>query len=216
MHIDTLRRLMCILIDNDLCELVGRNKTTLRLRSIRTKWKSKDMDISFIQFSLTKCENGSYEGVRYVLDKIAKEIVAVYILDVNRRRNYAERLVGSSVNPQCKDEMLKADKERRRRGYRKTFEHKGISYKGLAKRLGISEQMAFYVVKYAVNSGLLVKRNNIERIDTTDKEHLADMAKIIRAKFGKNKDYTFICGRFVYFVGANEYLRGDKAVRTAS
>ena len=212
MHYNTFKRLMNILIANGLCEFVGRNKTTLRLRSIRTKWKSKDMDISFIRFSLTKRKNGSYEGVRYVLDKIAKEIVVVYILDVNRRRSYAERLVGSSVNPRCKDEMLKADKERRRRGYRKTFEHKGISYKGLADRLGMSEQMAFYVIKYAVDSGLLIKQNNIERIDTTDKEHLADMAKIIRTKFGKNKDYTFICGCFVYYVGANDYLRGDRAV----
>lgn len=212
MHIDTLKRLMRILFDNGLCEFVGRNKTTLVMRSIRTKWKDKDMDISFIQVALTKRENGSYEGIRYALDNIAKEIVAVYILDVNRRRSYAERLVSSSVNPRCKDEMVKADKERRRRGYRKTFANKGISYKGLAKRLGMSEQMAFYVVKYAVENGLLIKRNNVERIDTTDKEHLKEMARIVTDKFGKNKDYTFVCGRFVYFVGANDYLRGENAV----
>lgn len=211
MHIDTLKRLMRVLISNGLCEFVGRNKTTFRLRSIRTKWKCCDIDISFIKFSLTKREDGSYAGVRYALDKIAKEIVAVYILDTNRRRSYAERLVSSSVNPRSKDGMIKADKERRRRGYRMTFGHKGISYKGLAQRLGMSEQMAFYVVNYAVKSGLLVKQNNVERIDTTDKEHLKDMAKVIRAKFGKDKDYTFICGRFVYYVGANDYQRGVNA-----
>lgn len=212
MHFNTFKRLMGILIDNRLCEFVGRNKTTLKMRSIRTNFKDKDIDISFIKFSLTKREDGSYGGVRNAIDKISKELVAVYILDVNRRRSYAERLVSSSVNPRSKDEMLKADKERRKRGYRKTFVHKGISYKGLAQRLGMSEQMAFYTVKYAVESGLLIKKNNIERIDTRDKDHLKDMAKIVNAKFGKNTDYTFICGRFIYFVGANDYQSGQRAV----
>lgn len=212
MHLDTLKRLMRILFDNELCELVGRNKKTLRMRSIRTGWKSKDIDISFIKFCLKRRENGTFEGVRYVINKIAKELVAVYILETNRRREYARRLVSSSVNPRSKDEMLKADKERRKRGYGKRFVDKGISYKGLSEKLGMSEQMAVYVVNYAVNNELLVKRNNIECIDTVDKEHLADMAKTIRNKFGKFCDYTFICGRFVYYVKANSYERGANAV----
>ena len=39
MHLDTLKRLMRILFDNGLCELIGKNKKTLRMRSIRTQWK---------------------------------------------------------------------------------------------------------------------------------------------------------------------------------
>ena len=208
MHLDTLKRLMRILFDNGLCELIGKNKKTLRMRSIRTQWKYKDIDISFIKFSLKRRENGSYEGVRYVIDKIAKELVAVYIMETNRRREYARRLVSSSVNPHSKDEMVKADKERRKRGYGKRFVNKGISYSGLGEKLGMSEQMAFYTVKYLVDNGFLVKQKNIERIDTADKEHLKDMAKIIRDKFGKNCSYTFVCGRFVYFVKANDYAKG--------
>lgn len=208
MHLDTLKRLMRILFDNGLCELIGKNKKTLRMRSIRTQWKDKDIDISFIKFMLKRRENGSYEGVRYVIDKIAKELVAVYIMETNRRREYARRLVSSSVNPHSKDEMVKADKERCKRGYGKRFVNKGISYNGLGERLGMSEQMAFYTVKYLVDNGFLVKQNNIERIDTADKEHLKDMAKIIRDKFGKNCNYTFVCGRFVYYVKANDYLKG--------
>ena len=178
------------------------------MRSIRTQWKYKDIDISFIKFSLKRRENGSYEGVRYVIDKIAKELVAVYIMETNRRREYARRLVSSSVNPHSKDEMVKADKERRKRGYGKRFVNKGISYSGLGEKLGMSEQMAFYTVKYLVDNGFLVKQKNIERIDTADKEHLEDMAKIIRDKFGKNCEPTFVCGRFVYFVKANDYCGG--------
>lgn len=208
MHLDTLKRLMCELKDNGLCELVGKNKKSLRMRSIRTQWKDKDIDISFIKFSLKRRENGSYEGVRYVIDKIAKELVAVYIMETNRRREYARRLVSSSVNPHSKDEMVKADKERRKRGYGKRFVNKGVSYKGLGEKLGMSEQMAFYTVKYCVDNGILIKQNNIERIDTADKEHLKEMAKIIRDKFGKNCEPTFVCGRFVYFVKANDYCGG--------
>lgn len=211
MHLDTLKRLMRILFDNGLCELIGKNKKTLRMRSIRTQWKYKDIDISFIKFSLKRRENGSYEGVRYVIDKIVKELVAVYIMETNRHREYARRLVSSSVNPHSKDEMIKADKERRKRGYGKRFVNKGISYKGLSEKLGMSEQMAFYTVKYCVDSGILIKQNNIERIDTTDKEHIKDMAKIISDKFGKNCSHTFVCGRFVYFVKANDYLKGANA-----
>ena len=194
MHLDTLKRLMCVLKDNGLCDLVGKNKKSLRMRSIRTQWKDKDIDISFIKFSLKRRENGSYEGVRYVIDKIAKELVAVYIMETNRRREYARRLVSSSVNPHSKDEMVKADKERRKRGYGKRFVNKGISYSGLGEKLGMSEQMAFYTVKYLVDNGFLVKQKNIERIDTADKEHLKDMAKIICDKFGKNCEPTFACG----------------------
>ena len=69
MHLDTLKRLMRILFDNGLCELIGKNKKTLRMRSIRTQWKDKDIDISFIKFSLKRRENGSYEGVRYVIER---------------------------------------------------------------------------------------------------------------------------------------------------
>ena len=208
MHIDTLKRLMDVLKSNGLCYLIGKYNKTLKMRSIRTKWKDKDIDISFIKFSLKRRENGSYEGVRYVIDKIAKELVAVYIMETNRRREYARRLVSSSVNPHSKDEMVKADKERRKRGYGKRFVNKGISYSGLGEKLGMSEQMAFYTVKYLVDNGFLVKQNNIERIDTADKEHLKDMAKIIRDKFGKNCEPTFVCGRFVYFVKANDYCGG--------
>lgn len=211
MHLDTLKRLMSILKDNGLCELVGKNKKTLRMRSIRTTWKDRDIDISFIKFSLKRRENGSYDGVRYVIDKIAKELVAVYIIETNRHREYARRLVSSSANPHSKDEMVKAKKEMRKRGYGKRFVNKGISYKGLGEKLGMSEQMAFYTVKYCVDNGILIKQNNIERIDTADKEHLKEMAKIIRDKFGKNCEPTFVCGRFVYFVKANDYLRGVNA-----
>lgn len=208
MHIDTFKRLMDVLKSNGLCYLIGKYNKTLKMRSIRTKWKDKDIDISFIKVALKRRENGSYEGIRYVIDKIAKELVAVYIMETNRRREYARRLVSSSVNPHSKDEMVKADKERRKRGYGKRFVNKGISYSGLGEKLGMSEQMAFYTVKYLVDNGFLVKQKNIERIDTADKEHLKDMAKIIRDKFGKNCEPTFVCGRFVYFVKANDYCGG--------
>lgn len=211
MHIDTFKRLMDVLKSNGLCYLIGKYNKTLKMRSIRTKWKDKDIDISFIKVALKRRENGSYEGVRYVIDKIAKELVAVYIMETNRRREYARRLVSSSVNPHSKDEMVKADKERRKRGYGKRFVNKGISYSGLGEKLGMSEQMAFYTVKYLVDNGFLVKQKNIERIDTADKEHLKDMAKIIRDKFGKNCEPTFVCGRFVYFVKANDYCGGGSA-----
>ena len=199
---------MDVLKSNGLCYLIGKYNKTLKMRSIRTKWKDKDIDISFIKVALKRRENGSYEGTRYVIDKIAKELVAVYIMETNRRREYARRLVSSSVNPHSKDEMVKADKERRKRGYGKRFVNKGISYSGLGEKLGMSEQMAFYTVKYLVDNGFLVKQKNIERIDTADKEHLEDMAKIIRDKFGKNCEPTFVCGRFVYFVKANDYCGG--------
>lgn len=208
MHIDTFKRLMDVLKSNGLCYLIGKYNKTLKMRSIRTKWKDKDIDISFIKVALKCRENGSYEGIRYVIDKIAKELVAVYIIETKRHREYARRLVSSSVNPHSKDEMVKADKERRKRGYGKRFVNKGISYSGLGEKLGMSEQMAFYTVKYLVDNGFLVKQKNIERIDTADKEHLKDMAKIIRDKFGKNCEPTFVCGRFVYFVKANDYCGG--------
>lgn len=208
MHIDTFKRLMDVLKNNGLCYLIGKYNKTLKMRSIRTKWKDKDIDISFIKVALKRRENGSYEGIRYVIDKIAKELVAVYIIETKRHREYARRLVISSVKPRSKDEFVKSDKERRRRGYGKRFVEKGFSYKGLGEKLGMSEQMAFYTVKYLVNNGFLVKQNNIERIDTADKEHLKDMAKIIRDKFGKNCEPTFVCGRFVYFVKANDYCGG--------
>lgn len=208
MHIDTFKRLMDVLKSNGLCYLIGKYNKTLKMRSIRTKWKDKDIDISFIKVALKRRENGSYEGIRYVIDKIAKELVAVYIIETKRHREYARRLVSSSVNPHSKDEMVKADKERRKRGYGKRFVNKGISYSGLGEKLGMSEQMAFYTVKYLVDNGFLVKQKNIERIDTADKEHLKDMAKFIRDKFGKNCEPTFVCGRFVYFVRANDYCGG--------
>lgn len=216
MHIDTVKRLMGVLIENGLCEFVGRDSKTLRLRSIRTGWKDRDIDISFIRFNLRRREDGAFADVRYIIDRIAKELVAVYILDVNKRRDYARRLVSSSVNPNSKCEYVRAEKERRRRGYDKIFANVGISYEGLAKRLGMSVQTAFYSVQYAVNSGLLAKQSNIMRIDTTDKEHRNDMIKAIDAKFDKNKSFTYICGRFVYFVGANDYHRGPNAVHIPS
>lgn len=208
MHIDTLKRLMGVLKDNGLCELVGKNKNTLRMRSIRTMWKDKDIDISFIKFCLKRRENGSYEGVRYVIDKITKELIAVYIIETKRHREYARRLVISSVKPRSKDEFVKADKERRRRGYGKRFVEKGFSYKGLGEKLGMSEQKAFYTVKHCIDYGVLVKKNNIARIDTADKGRLKESAKIIRDNFGKNCEPTFVCGRFVYFVRANDYCGG--------
>lgn len=212
MHFYTVKRLMGVLIENGLCEFVGRDSKTLRLRSIRTGWKDRDIDISFIRFNLRRREDGAYVGVRYIIDRIAKELVAVYILDVNKRRDYARRLVSSSVNPNSKCEYVRAEKERRRRGYDKIFANVGISYEGLAKRLGMSIQTAFHSVQYAVNVGLLIKQSNIMRIDTTDKEHLSDMAKAIQNKFGEKDIFTYVCGRYVYFVGANNYHRGPNAV----
>lgn len=211
-HLNTLKRLMGILEDAGLVELVGGNKSTLRLRSIRTNWKSKDIDISFIKFELKRRANGTYEGVRYIINEIADELIAVFIFETNNRRDFAKRTVFTSANPRSLDEYKRATKEMRSRGYGKKFVHKGISYKGIGERLGISEAKAFCAVKHSLDKGILVKQCNRERIDTLDKENIEHTAKQIRDKFGKNCQPTFVIGRFVYFVGANDYLRGANAV----
>lgn len=94
--------------------------------------------------------------------------------------------------------MKKAREICRRYGYyNKEFKDFGISYKTIAKKLGISLQKAFNIVKYAIEHLFLAKFNNFTQIYC---KGIGMMQKYV------DNNFTFFCTKDnIYYVYANTY-----------
>lgn len=107
------------------------------------------------------------------IKQLTNQLLAAQVVLIVKRKEYARRLIDEATDPKqsrSKEEFARFKKARKKRlkyGYTRPFVDNGLSYKGIARRLGISVQKAEEVIRYATTHGLLVKhgRQQQHRVD---------------------------------------------------
>ena len=136
-----------------------------------------------------------FDGCETVKD-IEKRLQIVLLLDIQSRKDFAKRMIDAAQNGTDLKEVKKAKKVCRRYGYGREYVEWGLSYKGIAKRLGVSIATAFNVVKQAISEGLIKKfHNQVQRYQQNVREAMKYM----------DFDFTFCTKDNCYLVLANTY-----------
>lgn len=136
-----------------------------------------------------------FEDCKSVKD-VEKRLQTVLLLDIQSRKDFAKRMIDAAQNGTDLKEVKKAKKVCRRYGYGKEYVEWGLSYKGIAKRLGVSIATAFNVVKQAISEGLIKKfHNQVQRYQQNVREAMKYM----------DFDFTFCTKDNCYLILANTY-----------
>lgn len=105
-------------------------------------------------------------------------------------------MIQQKSEPKNLSSLKDARKACSRYAYGETFYENGISYKYLAKRLGVGIQKAFAVISFAVKNQILRKSKNIQRKYISGIKYIQDIIK---------NNYTYIKGNYIFRVHANRY-----------
>lgn len=112
-----------------------------------------------------KVSIGSTAGL--TIKQIENQLLAAQVVLIVKRKEYAKRTIATATNPGRRkddyDDFKRARKARMKYGYADVFHDYGLSYKTIARRLGIGLQKAEEVVRYAIAHGLLVKHRRQEQ-----------------------------------------------------
>lgn len=136
-----------------------------------------------------------FEDCESVKD-VEKRLQTVLLLDIQSHKNFAKRMIEEAQNGEDLKAVKKAKKICRRYGYGREYVERGLSYKGIAKRLGVSISTAFNIVKRAISEDLIEKfHNQVQRYQ----QNVREAVKYI------NFDFTFCTKDNCYLVLANTY-----------
>ena len=119
------------------------------------------------------------------------------VVKIQLKKDFLKRNQDKLANPKNLKEFKKARQISRYYGYgNEPYKEYGLSYNGIAKKLGVSRKTAVKVVSGCEANGLLVKHRNYEQI-------------YVKEKVAKRKEvyafYTFSTKNNVYIVHANTY-----------
>ena len=188
---------------NKLHKLTGLHYQTLkkRLETLR-----KYNLIKFNGDSLVFCKVSSKSDLRndfvFIDDfssvkAIEEALLAWLFVKIQQNKDFAKHTIQSVHDPKDIQEMKKARRICRRYGYGNEYVEYGLSYKGIAKRIGVSVKKAVGIVRYAISIGIVTKvRNYIQRF--------IQNAKMFE-KFGENVNFTFLTNNNAYKILANTY-----------
>lgn len=187
LHSTTIKKRLNTLKQMGLIRFVGKNKEHMVFESITSSSEHRNVYAEFVMF-----DN---------INDIEKALYALLVVEIQKTKDFVKHTIQSMNNPSNLDEYKKAKKICNRYGYGNEYKEYGISYKYIAKRLGVCLQKAFNVVKFAIERGFLNKFNRQKqefsyRIGCT-------------SKYEENKDYTFCTLNNKYTILANVYTIGS-------
>lgn len=191
-----------------------RNKTGLAYSSIRKRIETLKQ-LGFIRFGgknnehltivclSSKCNRRNIDLSKCVFDSvkdIEKSLTALFIVEIQKHKDFAKHTIQLAHNPKLSEHkaMKRAKKICNRYGWDKEFNEYGISYKTIAKKLGVCLQKAFEIVKFAIANNMIVKQRNQTQTCIWGIGYAQSYCDI--------KDYTFVTKNNAYKVYANSYL----------
>jgi hypothetical protein len=118
-------------------------------------------------------------------------------VEIQKRKDFVKHTIQTAYNPKELEEMKKARKLCNRYGYGKEYKEYGLSYKTIAKKLGVSIQKAFEIVKFAIVNNMIVKHNHIKQL------YIKGIG--FAQKYCSFNDVTFFTTNNAYKIYANTY-----------
>lgn len=175
-RINTLKQLGFI-------KFVGRNNQHLVIGNMTSHCKHRNIDLS-------KCVVNSVKDIE-------KSLYAMFMLEIQKRKDFVKHTIQSVNNPSNLEEHKKARQISKRYGYDREFKEYGISYKTIAKKLGVCLQKAFEIVKFAIVNNMIVKYKHCKQLYVKGIKNAQ--------KFCDFNDVTFFTNNNAYKVYANTY-----------
>lgn len=182
LHINTLKKRIKILNDMELIQRVGKYNQHLLFCNVRDK--NSNVIIDRISFE--------------TVESVYNGLLAMFIVEKQRQKEYVRQLIASKNNPKTNEELKVAKRICRKRGYT-AFNDYGISYKFIAKKLGVSLNKVAEIIKYAVDRCMIFKQKHIESV-----LYLENEAKKCLGYIGDSRN-VFASKSNVFHAYANTY-----------
>lgn len=189
LHINTLKKRLDVLKRMGLVEFIGTHKQHLCFKSIVSSCDHRNVSIKYGEFDTIK--------------DIEMTLFAYLLVEIQRRKDFAKHTIQTARNGRDLEQIKAARRTCRRNGYSEEYQEWGLSYKGIAKRLGVGVQKAFFVVKFAIEQGLVTK---IKRQLQKFVKGVGAMQKSIDSNF------TFCTKDNEYYILANAYALTPKTM----
>ena len=178
-HACTIKKRMHVLAQYGLVTIVGK---TLMLRSVVSKHAKRN-----VKLGERKMEYSSLKSVEYSLQ-------AILVVVVQSRKDFAKRTIRNAHGASHDFNVIKAARDAARKfGYGFEYKENGLSYKTIARRLGVSVKTAVEIVKFAVKRTILKKT----------KHFISDY--LPKVNFMEVSAYNFTTRNYGYKVMANTY-----------
>lgn len=189
LHATTIKKRLKVLLNLGFVEFSnGGNRKHLTIKSMSSHNKSRNVDLSCIVFDSIK--------------DIEKSLLALVIVEIQKRKDYAKQIINSAKNPKTLKECKSAKRKCRLFGYGREYIENGISYKRIAKELGVCVQKALKIVRYAVEKLFL-------EVFHRQRQVFLPGAKFVEDVLPKNS-FTFCTRNNKYTIFANEYKVGSR------
>ncbi len=178
-HACTIKKRMHVLAQYGLVTIVGK---TLMLRSVVSKHAKRN-----VKLGERKMEYSSLKSVEYSLQ-------AILVVVVQSRKDFAKRTIRNAHGASHDFNVVKAARDAARKfGYGFEYKENGLSYKTIARKLGVSVKTAVEIVKFAVKRTILKKTTH-------------SIATYMQSVCGMEVyGYTFTTCNYGYKVLANSY-----------
>lgn len=188
LHSVTLKKRIRVLKNLGFIEYIGRNNEHLVVKSMSSHNKLRNIDLSNIVFDTIK--------------DIEKSLLTLIVVEIQKRKNYVKQIINAFVNPKTTKQYKAARRKCRLFGYGHQYNEYGISYKRIAREMGVGIQKAVKIIKFAV------KYKFLEIIHRQEQEFCYGIKLI--DKYDGKKDYTFCTKNNKYTIFANEYVLGSR------
>ena len=176
-HASTIKNRLQTLKSRNLAKI---DKGTLVFSSITSKHKDRNK----------KLDNFSFRS----LIEIEKSLFALLVCILQERKDFIHRAFLDAKYSVDYKTVKRAKAMIRKYAKGKKFSEKGISYRKIAERLGISIKSAFDYVKFAIQKGFLTKFTHFKVVFYRN------------VNYYPMEGYTFTTRNYAYRVGANTYV----------
>ena len=172
------------------------------LRADLARMEGKDLIFGSLSDRRGKFNLSLGNTSRLTIAELENELLAAQVVLIVKRKEFAKRLIERATNPKRTRDGYQDFKQARQKcfkyGYTRKFHDHGLSYKTIARRLGVSLQKAEEVIRYATTHGLLVKH--------THQEQFFAYGIGGAAKYADSSRHSAFCTKNnVYIVYANTY-----------
>lgn len=178
-HAHTIAKRMRVLVECGLAEMKGR---AMVLRSVVSKHAERN-----VKLGERKVDYSSLKGVEHSLQ-------AILVVIIQNRKDFVKRTIRNAHGASHDYKTVKAAQSAARRsGYGNEYVERGLSYKTIARRLGVCVKTAVGIIKFAEKRAILKKTTHF--LST----YMKSVCK--REVYG----YTFTTRDYAYRVLANTY-----------
>ena len=185
---------LLVLKEMDLIEETGLNNKHLVFKSLHSHTAHRNVVIPEIAFKPnTNLKKNAYAQK---IKNIENVLTAMLLVEIQRRKDFAKQMIQKRSNSSSKKEYKEAAKTCNRFGYGKKFIDKGISYKYMAAKIGMSICKSIQIVKLAVNCNILRRIRNICKRIAICSKYTEDMLT----------NYTYSYRNHIYKNYANKYV----------